>query len=264
MKFPNQFKQSLKNKQVQYGIWLSTASSYVAEIAATSNYDWCLIDGEHAPNTTQTILTQLQAVAPYSVHPVVRVIEGTKTNIKQALDLGAQTLLVPMVDTVAQARDIVKATQYPPSGIRGVGASIARASRWDRVSNYMDNTNDDICLLIQAESKTAIDNLDGILAVKNIDGVFIGPADLSASLGYPGDPGHKDVQMVIQNAIKKIVASGKAAGILYADPTMTKRAIELGVTFAAVGVDTLLYTQALDDRLSLFKDSAKPSSTSND
>lgn len=257
MKFKNSFKQALQADETQYGLWLSTTSSYMAEIAATSNYDWCLIDGEHAPNTIQNIYTQLQAIAPYPVHPVVRVIEGTQANIKQALDAGAQTLLIPMIDTAEQALQVVKSTQYPPLGTRGVGASVARAARWGRVENYMQQVNEDICVLIQVESRIAVENLDQILTVPGIDGVFIGPADLSASLGHPDNPGHPEVLQVIESSIRKIIASGKVAGFLAVHPDMAKKALEWGVKFIAIGVDTMLYTQAIDERLALFKTSSK-------
>lgn len=253
MKLKNDFKDNLKNKQVQYGLWMSSTSSYMAEIGATADYDWCLIDGEHAPNTLQTMLAQLQAVAPYRMHPVIRVAEGTKVNIKQVLEIGAQSILVPMVDTAEQAKYIVKATQYPPVGVRGVGAFVARSSRWARVTDYMENTNNHICLLIQVETKQGIDELDEILKVDGIDGVFIGAADLSASLGHPNHSAHPDVQKAMKTAIEKIVASGKAAGFLAPNPDVAKKVIEWGVTFIAIGIDTMLYTQAIDARLALFK-----------
>lgn len=255
MQLSNPFKEHLKNKQIQYGLWMSSTSSYMAEISATSNYDWCLIDMEHAPNTLQTTLAQLQAVAPYPMHPVVRVAEGTKVNIKQALDIGAKSLLIPMVDTAEQAAKIVKAMEYPPEGVRGVGAFVARASRWGRVTDYMTNTNDHLCLLVQVETKLGIEQLDDILKVDGIDGVFIGAADLSASLGYPNNAAHPVVQDVMKTAIQKIVAAGKAAGFLAPNPDVAKRVIEWGVTFIAIGVDTMLYTQAIDQRLALFKTS---------
>ncbi|EYZ97164.1 2-keto-3-deoxy-L-rhamnonate aldolase [Escherichia coli O119:H4 str. 03-3458] len=161
----NPFKERLRKGEVQIGLWLSSTTAYMAEIAATSGYDWLLIDGEHAPNTIQDLYHQLQAVAPYASHPVIRPVEGSKPLIKQVLDIGAQTLLIPMVDTADQARQVVSATRYPPYGERGVGASVARAARWGRIENYMAQVNDSLCLLVQVESKTALDNLDEILDV---------------------------------------------------------------------------------------------------
>lgn len=250
----NPFKAGLRKGETQIGLWLSSTTSYMAEIAATAGYDWLLIDGEHAPNTVQDLYHQLQAVAPYASQPVIRPLEGQRSLIKQILDIGARTLLIPMVDTAAQAREVVDATRYPPLGQRGVGASVARAARWGRVENYMARANEELCLLVQVESKTALENLDEILEVEGIDGVFIGPADLSASLGYPDNAGHPEVQRIIEQSIRRIRAAGKAAGFLAVDPEMAKKCLQWGANFVAVGVDTLLYTQALDTRLALFKE----------
>lgn len=222
----NPFKRGLLRGETQIGLWLSSTSSYMAEIAATSGYDWLLIDGEHAPNTIQDLYHQLQAIAPYASQPVIRPVEGNRSLIKQVLD---------------------------------IGAGVARAARWGRVENYMAEANDELCLLIQVESRTALENLDAILEVDGIDGVFIGPADLSASLGYPDDAGHPDVQRVIEQSIRRIRAAGKAAGFLAVDPAMAEKCLAWGANFVAVGVDTMLYTQALDRRLAMFKsDSAQP------
>ncbi|MDN8599421.1 2-keto-3-deoxy-L-rhamnonate aldolase [Citrobacter sp. S2-9] len=249
----NPFKEGLRKGEVQIGLWLSSTSSYIAEIAATSGYDWLLIDGEHAPNTVQDLYHQLQAVAPYASQPVIRPVEGSKSLIKQMLDIGTQTLLIPMVDTAEQARQVVSATRYPPLGERGVGASVARAARWGRIENYMAQANESLCLLVQVESKTALENLDAILDVDGIDGVFIGPADLSASLGYPDNAGHPEVQSIIEASIRRIRAAGKAAGFLAVDPAMAQKCLQWGANFVAVGVDTMLYTEALDRRLAMFR-----------
>ncbi|MGK9172140.1 2-keto-3-deoxy-L-rhamnonate aldolase [Yokenella regensburgei] len=254
----NPFKAGLRKGETQIGLWLSSTSSYMAEIAATSGYDWLLIDGEHAPNTVQDLYHQLQAIAPYASQPVIRPVEGDRALIKQVLDIGARTLLIPMVDSAQQARDIVAATRYPPEGVRGVGAGVARAARWGRVERYMARANEELCLLIQVESKLALENLDEILTVEGIDGVFIGPADLSASLGYPDNAGHPEVQRLIQDALKRIRAAGKAAGFLAVDPQMAHQALAWGANFVAVGVDTMLYTEALDNRLAQFKTVVSP------
>lgn len=216
----------------------------MAEIAATSGYDWLLIDGEHAPNTIQDLYHQLQAIAPYASQPVIRPVEGNRSLIKQVLDIGARTLLVPMVDTAEQAREVVSATRYPPIGSRGVGAGVARAARWGRVENYMAEANDELCLLIQVESRTALENLDAILEVDGIDGVFIGPADLSASMGHRGQPGHPEVQKVILDGIATVRAAGKAAGVLATDPALAQQYLDAGALFVAVGVATTLLVKA--------------------
>lgn len=240
----NPFKSTLKSGKPQIGLWLSMASPYMAEVSATAGFDWLLIDGEHSPNDLQSTLAALQAIAPYPSHAIVRVVEGSEPIIKQVLDIGAQTILVPMVDTAAQAAHVVAATRYPPQGVRGVGSAIARASRWNARSDYLAVADDEICLLVQAESATAMANLAAICAVEGVDGVFIGPADLAASMGHRGQPNHPEVQAAIEGAIKTIKASGKAAGILTGDITLARHYLALGCTFVAVGVDVLVYANA--------------------
>ena len=240
----NPFKAALAAKQAQVGLWLSMADPYLAEVSATAGFDWLLIDGEHAPNDLRSTLAALQAVAPYRSQPVVRAVAGEVPLIKQLLDIGAQNLLVPMVDTAEQARALVQATRYPPNGIRGVGSAVGRASRWSLRSDYLQVADDEVCLLVQAETVTALKNLEAICDVPGIDGVFIGPADLSASLGHRGNPGHPEVQAAIEGAITRIVKSGKAAGILTSDNKLARRYLELGATFVATGVDVLLYASA--------------------
>jgi 4-hydroxy-2-oxoheptanedioate aldolase len=171
-------------------------------------------------------------------------VAGEVALVKQLLDIGAQNLLIPMVDTAEQARQLVSATRYPPGGIRGVGSAVGRASRWSQRSDYLDVADDEVCLLVQAETVTALQNLEAICAVDGIDGVFIGPADLSASLGYRGKPGHPEVQQAIEGAITRIVKSGKAAGILTSDNALARRYLELGASFVATGVDVLMYANA--------------------
>lgn len=240
----NPFKTALAAGRPQIGLWLSLAEAYTAEICATAGFDWLLIDGEHAPNELRSMLAQLQAVAPYPGHAVVRAVDGDTARLKQLLDIGARTLLVPMVDTPDQARALVAATRYPPQGVRGVGAAIARASRWGQRADYLHTANEEVCLLVQAESVTALAHLEAICAVGGVDGVFIGPADLAASMGHRGDAGHPEVQAAIDGAIRTIVASGKAAGTLTADEGQARHYLALGARFVAVGVDVLLLAQA--------------------
>lgn len=240
----NPFKTALAARQPRIGLWLSMADPYLAETAATCGYDWLLIDNEHAPNDLRSTLAALQAVAAHPAQPVVRVVEGSTALIKQMLDIGAKTLLVPMVDTAGQARAIVAATQYPPRGVRGVGSATGRASQWSSRADYLSVADDEVCLLVQAETTTALANLAAICAVEGVHGVFIGPADLAASMGHRGNPGHPDVQAAIESAMRTIVASGKAAGTLTSDPALARRYLDLGCTFVAVGVDLLLFTQA--------------------
>ena len=256
----NPFKQALQNRQIQIGLWLGLADPYCAEILAGTGYDWLLIDGEHAPNDLRSVLGQLQAVASATSalagrgsHPVVRVPVGDAALIKQHLDLGAQTILVPMVDTAAQAAELVQAMRYPPEGVRGMGSALARSSRWQRYPNYIHEANAQVCLLVQAETVQAMNNLDAIAATPGIDGVFIGPADLSASMGFAGNPGHPQVQAAMQDAISRILKAGKAPGILATSEAQTRKWLAAGCLFVAVGIDTMLLTAAATELRKKYK-----------
>lgn len=240
----NPFKTAIAARQPQTGLWLSMADPYLAEVSATAGFDWLLIDGEHAPNDLRSTLAALQAVAAHPSQPVVRAVNGDTALIKQLLDIGARSLLVPMVDTAEQARALVSATRYPPLGIRGVGSAVGRASGWSARTDYLDIADDEVCLLVQAETVTALADLEAICAVDGVDGVFIGPADLAASMGHRGNPGHPEVQTAIEHAMRTIVASGKAAGTLTSDPKLARRYFELGCTFVAIGVDVLVFASA--------------------
>ena len=240
----NPFKAALANGQRQIGFWLSMADAYLAEVSATAGFEWLLIDAEHAPNDVRSILAQLQAVAPYSAEAVVRPVNGDPALLKRLLDIGARNLLVPMIDTADQARACVAAVRYPPHGIRGVGSAVGRASRWSSRTDYLDIADSEICLLVQAETVTALGNLEAICAVDGVDGVFIGPADLAASMGHRGKPGDPEVQNAIEAAMRTIIASGKAAGTLTSDPVLALRYLELGCTFVATGVDILMFANA--------------------
>ena len=250
----NYFKQKLKTQQ-QLGLWIGLADSegYCAEIAANAGYDWLLIDGEHAPNTVRSMLTQLQSVAAYPSQPIVRPVIGDVALIKQLLDIGAQTILIPMIETAEQAELMVKATRYPPEGVRGVGVVLARASRWDNIPNYINTAHEQICVLLQIESKKGLENLDEILKVEGVDGIFIGPADLSAELGHRGNPAHEDVQNIIVDMVERIHASGKAAGIFTANDTLIRKYLDLGVEFVGIGVDTCLLMDSMKQLLAKYK-----------
>lgn len=252
----NPFKQALIERRPQIGLWLGLADAYSTEICAAAGFDWLLIDGEHAPNDLRSILAQAQVIAGYpGTHAVARVPVGHgnvgATLIKQYLDLGLQTLLVPMVDTAEQAAALVRAVRYPPHGIRGIGG--ARASGWGRYPRYAHEANDQICLLVQVETRAGLEQLDAICATSGVDGVFIGPADLSASLGRLGEPAHPEVQHAIADAIARIGKAGKAAGILSPDDSLARRYLQLGATFVAVGLDTNLLMRATSELAARFK-----------
>ncbi|MDR0209978.1 MAG: 4-hydroxy-2-oxoheptanedioate aldolase [Pseudomonas putida] len=252
----NTFKQRLQRGETQIGLWLGLADPYCAELAANAGFDWLLIDGEHAPNDLRSLLGQLQAIAPYPSQAVIRPVIGDTALIKQVLDIGAQTLLVPMVESADQAQALVRAMRYPPSGVRGVGSALARASRWNTIPGYLDHADAQMCLLVQIENREGLANLDAICAVEGVDGVFIGPADLSAAMGHRGNPGHPEVQAAIEDAIVRIRDAGKAAGILSADQTLARRYIELGAAFVAVGVDTTVLMRGLQALMGSFKEGA--------
>jgi 4-hydroxy-2-oxoheptanedioate aldolase len=256
----NSFKQALHAKRPQIGLWLGLADHYTTEICAGAGFDWLLIDGEHSPNDLRSILQQAQVIAAYpGSHPIARVPVGHghagTAWIKQYLDLGIQTLLVPMVDTAQQAAQLVRAMRYPPDGIRGMGG--ARASRWGRYPNYANEANAQACLLVQAETREALANLEAIAATEGVDGIFIGPADLSASLGHVGNPGHPEVQAAIEDALTRITRAGKAAGILTTDEALARRYLELGAMFVAVGLDNNLLARATSQLAAKFKSGGK-------
>ncbi len=254
----NTFKQALQNKQPQIGLWIGLASAYTAEICALAGFDWLVIDGEHAPNDLRSIQAQLQTVAAYpSSHPVCRVPVGETALIKQYLDLGAQNILVPMVDTAEQAAQLVQAMRYPQDdgqgGVRGMAG--ARASRWGHLPDYFKRANQEVCLLVQVESREALKNLDAIAATPGVDGVFIGPADLSASMGHVGNAAHPEVQAAIEDGIARILKAGKAPGILTPDRALAEQYLRLGALFVAVGLDTQLLMRHTTELAAHFKSS---------
>lgn len=261
----NRFKAAIVADQPQIGLWLGLADAYSAEICAGAGFDWLMLDGEHSPNDTRSLLSQLQALAAYpDSHAIARVPMGHgevgEMLIKQYLDIGVQTLLVPMVDTAEQAARIVRAARYPQAdgngGIRGLGG--ARASAWGRRPHYAQEANAQVCVLVQVETRQALDHLDAIAATEGVDGVFIGPADLSASLGHIGNPGHPEVQEAIADAIARIRRAGKAPGILTPNETLARKYLELGCIFTAVGLDTSLLVQATSALAARFKQAAVP------
>ncbi|AJG23059.1 4-hydroxy-2-oxoheptanedioate aldolase [Cupriavidus basilensis] len=249
----NTFKRALAANEQQIGLWLGLASPYTAEVLAGAGFDWLLIDGEHAPNTVPTILAQLQALAAYPVRPVVRASWNDTVQIKQLLDLGVQTLLVPMVQDATEAAAAVAATRYPPQGVRGVGSAMARASRWNRVGGYLAQANGEMCVLVQVETRAGLAHLDAIAATEGVDGVFIGPADLAADMGHLGNPGHPEVRSAIADAIVRIRRAGKGAGILSADVAQSRQYVALGTTFTAVGVDATMLARAAESLAAQFK-----------
>jgi 4-hydroxy-2-oxoheptanedioate aldolase len=249
----NLFKKALREGRTQIGFWQALANPISVEISAGAGFDWLLFDGEHGPNDVPTLLSQLQAAAAYPVHPIGRVPIGDTTIIKQYLDIGFQSLLVPIVETAEHAALLARAVRYPPHGIRGVGTGVIRASGYNRNANYVHEADAEICLLVQVETRKGLDNLAAIAATEGVDGVFIGPADLSAALGYRGQPNHPDVRKAIEEAGQIIKSAGKAAGILMADETLARHYLEQGFTFVAVGTDVGLLVKGTGDLVKKYK-----------
>ena len=248
----NAFKRALAAKRAQIGLWCSLSSNYAVEAVAGAGFDWLLLDMEHSPNDLTDVLSQLQAAAPYPTSAVVRLPWNDFVATKRMLDIGAQSVLFPYVQNAEEARQAVASTRYPPAGIRGV-AGATRATRFGRIKDYAKHAHEEICVLVQVETKEALEHLESIADVEGVDGVFIGPADLHASLGYPGDVANPAVLPIIDDAIKRIRARGKAPGILYADEKLARRYLELGALFVAVGADVGLLARGADALAAKFK-----------
>lgn len=236
----NRFKQALAEGKTQIGCWMSFAEGAAAEAMGTAGFDWLVIDGEHSPNDIRSIRDQLMALAASPSHPVVRVPIGEAWIIKMVLDAGAQTVLVPMVESAEQARDLVRACRYPPEGMRGVGGAAARATRFSSIPDYIATADEQICLLVQVETRAGIAALDEILQVEGIDGIFIGPADLSTDMGFQGNSAAPEVQAVIADAFRRIRAAGKAPGVLGVTDEAAQGYLDAGAQFLAVGLDLLI------------------------
>lgn len=243
----NRFKSRLAAGETLIGCWVALADPYVAEITAAAGFDWLLIDGEHAPNDLRSIMAQLRVVEASASAPVVRLPMGETWAIKQALDIGVQSLLIPMVETAQDARRLVRAVRYPPQGNRGVGAGLARASGFSAIQDYLQTADDQVWLGIQIETRAGLAAIDDILAVEGVDGVFIGPADLSADMGHLGEPRHPDVLAAISGATRRIAAAGKAPGIIWTDAGQAAQAIADGARFVATAIDVLGYGAAIRD-----------------
>lgn len=248
----NAFKHGLAEGKLQIGLWSSLCSNIAAEIISDSGFDWILLDTEHSPNELPDLLQQLQAVQRGTATPIVRPAWNDAVLAKRCLDIGAQSLLFPYVQNADEARSAVTSTRYPPQGIRGVSAG-SRASRYGRVPGYLGKANEEICVLVQVETREALKELEAIAKVDGVDGVFIGPSDLAASLGHIGNPAHPEVQAAIKDAVTRLKAVGKPAGILTGNEDEARRYIEWGYLFVAVGVDVGLLAKNADALAKKFK-----------
>jgi 4-hydroxy-2-oxoheptanedioate aldolase len=248
----NRFKAALGEGQSQIGLWCALSTAFGAEVVAGAGFDWVLLDTEHSPGDVLTVLAQLQALSGYKVQAVVRPASNDPVLVKRYLDLGVQTLLIPYVQSALEAKAAVEAMRYPPRGIRGVSA-LTRATQFGRIIGYAEAVEAQLCLLVQIETQAGLDAIEEIAAVDGVDGIFVGPADLAASLGHVGKPGHRHVVRAVEDAIRRIVASGKPGGILTADAAFARRCIGLGTRFTAVGVDIGLLARAADALAAQFR-----------
>ena len=248
----NAFKRGLRAGKPQIGLWSSLSSNYTVEVIAGAGFDWILLDSEHSPADIENLLTQLQAAAPYPTHPVVRIPWNDMVTIKRVLDIGAQSLLVPYVSTANEAKAAVSFTRYPPSGVRGV-AGTTRATRFGRIKDYAQRAHQEICVLVQVETQPALENIEAICGIDGVDGVFIGPADLHASLGHPGETANPKVKPLIDDAIRRIRKSGKAPGILTPNEADARHWLECGALFVAVGADVGILARGAEALAAKFK-----------
>jgi 4-hydroxy-2-oxoheptanedioate aldolase len=248
----NIFKRALAAGRPQIGLWSSLSSNYSVEVVAGAGFDWLLLDSEHSPADIENLLTQLQAAAPYPTHPVVRVPWNDMVTIKRVLDIGAQSLLVPYVSSAAEAKAAVSFTRYPPAGVRGV-AGTTRATRFGRIAQYARRAHEEICVLVQVETEQALANIEAICEIEGVDGVFIGPADLHASLGHAGETANPKVKPLIDDAIRRIRRSGKAPGILTPNEGDARHWLECGALFVAVGSDVGILARGADALAARFK-----------
>ena len=250
----NTFKRALARGKPQIGLWSSLSSNYTVEVIAGAGFDWILLDSEHSPADIENLLTQLQAAAPYPTHPVVRIPWNDMVTIKRVLDIGAQSLLVPYVSSKEEAQNAVSFTRYPPAGVRGV-AGTTRATRFGRIADYARRAHEEICLLVQVETQGALDNIEAICGMDGVDGVFIGPADLHASLGHPGEIANPKVKPMIDDAIRRIRKSGKAPGILTPNEADARHWLDCGALFVAVGADVGILARGAEALAAKFKKS---------
>jgi 4-hydroxy-2-oxoheptanedioate aldolase len=249
---PNPFKRAVVEGRMQLGLWCSLCSNIAAEVIAGAGFDWILVDSEHAPNELPIVFSQLQALVGGTAAPVVRPAWNDMVLMKRLLDIGVQNFLVPYVQTADEARAAVAATRYPPQGIRGVAVT-HRANRYGRIKDYFKRANEEICLLLQIETATALKNLEAIAAVEGVDGLFIGPSDLAAALGHLGDNGHPEVRAAIEDAFQRICKAGKAPGILAVVEADARHWLSLGCAVLAVGSDVGLLARHSEELAARFR-----------
>jgi 4-hydroxy-2-oxoheptanedioate aldolase len=248
----NAFKRAIREGRPQIGLWSSLGSNIVVEVIAGAGFDWILVDTEHAPNEVPMVLSQLQGLTGGTATPVVRPAWNDAVLMKRLLDIGVQNLLVPYVQTADEARAAVAATRYPPQGVRGVAVT-HRANRYGRIKDYYKRAGEEVCVLVQIESRVALQNIEAIAAVEGVDGLFIGPSDLAAAFGHVGESGHPEVRAAIDEALKRIGKTGKAPGILAPIEADARHWLSLGCVVLAVGSDVGLLARQSEELAGKFK-----------
>jgi 4-hydroxy-2-oxoheptanedioate aldolase len=253
----NRFKHAIAGRRLQIGLWSQLCSNLAADLLARSGFDWMVIDTEHSPNELPDVVAQLQVYAASDTAPVVRPAWNDMVLIKRLLDVGAQTLLIPYIESEADARRAVGHTRYPPTGVRGV-ATNHRANHFGRIGDYLATAADEICILAQIESRAGLDNIAAIAAVEGLDSIFVGPNDLAANLGHIGNPGHRDVQAAITTIYETTAKAGKPTGILAPVEADARRYIEMGFAYVAVGSDVALLGRNADALRARYRDARLP------
>ena len=248
----NHFKRAIKSGKTQIGLWLSTCSPVSTEACAGAGFDWLIIDMEHSANEVPDVLNHLRAAEGGTAEPIVRLSWNEPVLVKKLLDIGVRTLLFPFVQSAEEARKAVESTRYPPRGIRGV-AGVTRANRFGRNPSYFKNAEDEICVLVQTETRKAVGSIEDIAAVDGIDGIFIGPADLSADIGFPNDWDRPEVWPTILDAGARIQKADKAAGFLSGRESDCRKVLDAGFTFVAVGSDMGLVARGADALVKTYK-----------
>ena len=243
----NKIKEYFRQGKTTYGIWNGIAHPYAAEICAGAGFDWVLVDGEHTPFDLQSILANIQVLSAFDVGIMVRPPSDDPVFIKQLLDIGVQSLLIPVVETVEQTEALVRAISYPPKGIRGVGAALSRAAQWTRVPDYYEKVQAELCLVVQVETVKGLQNIEAICQVEGVDGVFIGPADLAASMGFLGQATHEEVRAEVRRGLQIIKESSKVAGTLALSDDLVQEYKAAGASFIGIGVDLILLAKATED-----------------
>lgn len=249
----NKFKRGIEAGVLQYGVGQETTSPDVAEILATSDYDWLFVDGEHGPHTVQTILAIARAIAPFDMTPVVRIPQAGTGIIKQLLDAGIQNIIIPKVETGEETEDIMYWASYAPRGNRGFGATAYRGGYYGRHADYLDRNVEEICILPQIESKRGLENMEAIAMTPGVGGVFLGPIDLAVDMGHGLNIFHPEVEKAMDYLITGIKKLGKPVGTIALTPEQAKHFADLGASFLALGGDTGFLVNAADTTLKTYK-----------